>query len=71
MNLKIYIGITLLVLTVIFIAQNAVSVDIKFLFWKLSMSRSLMVFFILAIGIVIGWILSSHINKKHNQSDRD
>lgn len=66
MNVKIYVGLTLLILVIVFIAQNAVSVDIRFLFWKISMSRSLMVFFVLAIGIVIGWILSGHLRNKNN-----
>ena len=64
MNNKAYIGLALLILVVIFIVQNAIAVDIQFLFWKLSMSRSLMIFFVLAIGIVIGWIIAGHFHKK-------
>jgi uncharacterized integral membrane protein len=59
-----YVGLALLILAIVFIAQNAISVDIRFLFWKISMSRSLMVFFVLAIGIAIGWILSGHLRNK-------
>jgi uncharacterized integral membrane protein len=65
MNYKAYIGLALLLLTVIFIVQNAVVVDIQLLFWKVSMSRSLMIFFVLAIGIVIGWITAGHFHRKH------
>jgi putative membrane protein len=64
MNVKMYVGLALLILAIVFIAQNAISVDIRFLFWKISMSRSLMVFFVLAIGIAIGWILSGHLRNK-------
>lgn len=43
------------VLLVIFIVQNVAVMEIKFLFWKMSMSRSLMMFFLVIIGIAIGW----------------
>ena len=66
MNIKGYIGLVLLLLVVIFIVQNAAVVDIQFLFWKISMSRSLMIFFVLAIGIVIGWLTAGYFHKKHN-----
>ena len=66
MNIKAYVGLALLLLVVVFIVQNAISIDIQFLFWKLSMSRSLMIFFVLIIGIVIGWITAGHIQKKRD-----
>ncbi len=43
------------VLLVIFIVQNVAVMEIKFLFWKMSMSRSLIMFFLVIIGIAIGW----------------
>lgn len=66
MNIKIYTGIALLIFVGIFIIQNAVVVDLKFLFWKISMSRSLMVFFVLGIGIAVGWITAGFLHKKHD-----
>lgn len=71
MNIRAYIGLALLLLVVIFIVQNASVVDIQFLFWKISMSRSLMIFFVLAIGVVIGWITTVHFYKKHQQPRKD
>ncbi|MDH5217512.1 MAG: LapA family protein [Gammaproteobacteria bacterium] len=71
MNVKISVGLILLLLVVVFIVQNAISVDIRFLFWTISMSRSIMIFFVLAIGIIIGWITSGHFNRKHQQSHED
>jgi putative membrane protein len=68
MGIRIYIGLALLLLVVVFIVQNATAVDIQFLFWKLSMSRSLMIFFVLAIGIVIGWITAGHFHRKYDKS---
>jgi len=66
MNIRAYIGLALLLLVVVFIIQNAIAVDIRFLFWKLSMSRSLMIFLVLAIGVVIGWITAGHFHRKHD-----
>jgi len=66
MNFKAYIGLALLLVAVIFIVQNAAVVEIQFLFWKISMSRSLMIFFVLAIGVVIGWITAGHFHRKRD-----
>lgn len=64
-NNKVYIRLILLVMVIIFIVQNATVVDIQLPFWKVPTSRSLMIFFVLAIGIVIGWITAGHFSKKH------
>ena len=52
-------------LVVLFIVQNVAVVEIQFLFWSTQMPRSLMMFLILAIGILIGWFLHSHL--KHRE----
>jgi len=59
MNTKLIISLVLAGLAVLFIIQNVTVVEIRFLFWTLSMSRALLMFFILAIGIVVGWTLCS------------
>ena len=55
MNTKLVISLILAGLGVLFIIQNVTVVEIRFLFWTLSMSRALLMFFLMAIGIVIGW----------------
>ena len=64
MNIKIVIGLVVLLLVVVFVVQNAIAVEIHFLFWKLSMSRSIMIFFFLIIGFVFGWITGNHFHNK-------
>jgi len=64
MNAKLAIGLALLVLVVIFVIQNAFAVDIRFLVWKVSMSRSLVILIVLAIGIAIGWISAGYFRKR-------
>ena len=51
----IFIGLIALVL--IFVVQNTQVVDFKFLVWTISVSRALMLFGALAVGVIAGWIL--------------
>jgi len=51
----IFIGLIALVL--IFVIQNTQVVEFQFLVWTLSLSRALMLFGALAIGVVAGWLL--------------
>jgi putative membrane protein len=65
MNIKLIFGLMLAGFTVLFIIQNATVVQIRFLYWTLSLSHSLLIFFILAFGIFIGWLL--HVFFMHRQ----
>lgn len=60
MNLKLIIILSLIALGAIFIVQNVEIVELRFLFWTMSMSRALMFVFLLLFGIVIGWLLHGH-----------
>jgi putative membrane protein len=60
MSFKLILALMLIGFAVIFIVQNVVVVEIRFLLWTLSMSRSLLIFFLLAVGVTIGWILHSY-----------
>jgi uncharacterized integral membrane protein len=60
MNFKLILALILAGFAVLFIVQNVVVVEFRFLFWTLSMSRSLLMFFLLAIGVIIGWLLHSY-----------
>jgi putative membrane protein len=57
MSIKLILIMVLAGLTVLFIIQNVAIVEIRFLFWSMQMSRSLFMFFLLVIGLIIGWIL--------------
>ncbi|MDJ0913078.1 MAG: LapA family protein [Desulfobacterales bacterium] len=45
-------------LVAIFVLQNTQVVEVRFLFWTLSMSRALIIFGTLAIGFIGGWLLA-------------
>lgn len=57
MNAKLIVGIILAGMAVLFIFQNVMPVELTFLFWTLSMSRALLMFLILSVGIILGWLL--------------
>ena len=57
MNVKLILGIILAGMAAVFIIQNVRSVDLTFLFWTLSMSRALLMFLILSLGFILGWLL--------------
>jgi len=69
-NLKLYLVLVLIGLVVVFTLQNVVVVDIRFLFWSFSMSRALMIFFTLAVGVIIGWLLRGHLARKSERESR-
>jgi putative membrane protein len=60
-------GIVILIfslLLVLFILQNTGMVSIKFLFWSLLMSRSVLVFWFFFMGFILGYILFAARKKK-------
>jgi uncharacterized integral membrane protein len=59
-------------LVLIFIIQNVGAVDINLLFWKISMSRSLLILFTIVIGMIAGWFLKgSALHRKRAKEDLD
>lgn len=64
MNYKLILSLILACLALLFIIQNAAVAEIHFLFWTFSMSRGLMIFLVLIIGVIIGWLLRSFLGSK-------
>ncbi len=67
MHIKLVFSLILAGLAVLFVIQNVAVVEISFMIWTVSMSRSLLIFFLLSIGIIIGWLMHSYI--LHRQKD--
>jgi len=57
LSFRIIVWLVLLAVAAVLVAQNAQVVELRFLFWRLAMSQALLILFVLAAGIVIGWIL--------------
>lgn len=61
MNLKLMLLLIVSSLMVIFIAQNTAVVEISFLFWRVSISSALLLFFTLLTGFALGWAIDSYL----------
>ncbi len=70
MNAKLTFGMILAGLAVVFIIQNVAVMELRFLFWTLSMSGALLMFLILSAGIFLGWLLHAGFKRRqHNTHD--
>jgi len=58
MKLKTFVAVLFATVIIIFSLQNAEVTYIKFLFWKLSMSRVLVILGSFSIGILVGVLIS-------------
>ena len=71
MNYKLILNLFLAGLILLFIIQNFAVVEIQFLFWSIQMSRSLLILFLLAIGVIIGWFLHGYLIQRSVKSNHD
>jgi len=62
MNVKIILIIVIAAAAVLFAIQNVGAVTVGILFWKVSLSLALLIFFTFAAGFVIGWFLHSFLS---------
>jgi len=70
MNIKLIAGLILASLIVLFAVQNAEPVEFRFLLWTFALSRALMMFILLAIGVLLGWglhALSTYRDRKQHR----
>ncbi|WP_372755098.1 lipopolysaccharide assembly protein LapA domain-containing protein [Mariniflexile sp.] len=58
MKFRTIVGLIFVAIIVIFSLQNAEVIDVKFLFWKLSISRVLVILGSFSIGLLVGILLS-------------
>ena len=65
--IKNIIFVCLIVFVLIFVVQNTQVVEFRFLVWTISLSRALMLFGALAVGVVAGWLLRIPKQKKEQQ----
>ena len=71
-NIKIILSVILGSLVALFLIQNFAVINIRFLVWTLSISSSLLMFLLLLIGFILGWLLhnySIHSRKKLMKKD--
>ncbi|MDB2414869.1 LapA family protein [Rickettsiales bacterium] len=68
MKFKMSLGLVLLLSVVLFTIQNVAVVEIQFLLWGFSIPRALLIFAVLSIGIIIGWLTKAAFHK-HKEND--
>lgn len=68
MNIKLILILLLTGLVILFIVQNVAAVEIQFIVWSMRVSRALLLFIILSIGILIGWALHSYSQYRKKKS---
>lgn len=59
----------LVLFVLVFLAQNIEVVTVKFIFWELSMSRAILLFFSLLLGFIVGWFLNSFLSYRKDKND--
>lgn len=67
MKLKTILAVIFAIIIAVFSLQNAEITDVKFLFWKLSISRVLVILGTFLTGVLVGILISIRrkiINKK-------
>ncbi len=58
-KLKLALSVVLIGLVMLFTLQNTAVVEVRFLLWTLSMSLVLLIFGLLVIGVLLGWLLAT------------
>lgn len=67
MKLKVFASVILAGLALVFIFQNVTVVNIRFLFWTFSLSRSLLMVSFFVTGLLAGWLLHSYSIQKNKK----
>jgi uncharacterized integral membrane protein len=68
MNFKIFSILTLIILAAIFITQNVTVVEVNLFFWRVTISRALLIVINLLIGFLLGWFIKSYTGYKKAKS---
>lgn len=66
MNVKTAVIIVLAIIALILIIQNTEVMPIQLLFWRIQMSRIILIFLMLVLGFGIGFILAKATGKEHS-----
>ncbi len=65
MKTRLSLGLILLGLVVIFTVQNTEVMTVRFLLWDVALSRALLIFIVLASGVIVGWVLNGLARRHH------
>lgn len=66
-NKRLILPLTLVALILVFFIQNAEELQVRFLFWSVTMRRVYILFGVLAIGIILGWLLRTYMDSRQKE----
>lgn len=69
MNLKLTLILILASLAVVFVVQNAAVLQVNMLSWAFSVSGSLLIFFTLVTGFVLGWFVHGYLAYRQSKDE--
>ena len=64
-QIKFFTILGLLGLIVVFVVQNAEVLQVVFLIWTFEIRRAVLIFVVLVLGILIGWLLRLEQERRH------
>jgi putative membrane protein len=64
-HVKLTLSLILAALAVLFVVQNVAVAEVRFLFWALHMTLSVLMFLLFTGGLVVGWLLHSYWAYRH------
>jgi uncharacterized integral membrane protein len=62
MRPRLIVSLVLIGLLFLFAVQNAATVDIAFFFWRVEVSRALLLFIVFFLGGIVGWFLRTYVS---------
>lgn len=69
-KIKVILSLSLMVLVLILVFQNVTPVDIRFFFWTLSMSGTLLFIVLFIAGAVFGGSLFGYLQQHRKNADK-
>ena len=60
MNARLVSSLILARPVLLFVPRYAANVEVRYLLWTVQLPRALLIFIVLAVGILIGWLLRAH-----------
>jgi uncharacterized integral membrane protein len=68
MNARLFLIIFLAGLFVVFMLQNDAPLKVKFMFWSVVMSKSLLILLVFITGLIFGWIFLAMAQRNRDSS---
>lgn len=71
MKIKLIIGFSIAILLAIFALQNAEIVNVKFLFWHLEISRTLLILLSIGMGMLFCFLITLSGSRKKKSKEQN